>query len=114
MNSKLSLTDGDARTPKVSDPPAPALPTPVTGLGTGRDRGPVIPLSNWHASGQTKELPKKSYTNVMSPLPYGHSTFTVRYAHRAGLGVSTTACQAFHRSLSLLSKNELTENPHSR
>jgi hypothetical protein len=42
MNSKLSLNDGDARAPKVSDPPAPALPTPVRGLGTGRDRGSVI------------------------------------------------------------------------
>jgi hypothetical protein len=43
MDSKLSLAVGDARAPTVSDPPATALPTPVRGLGTGRDRGSVIP-----------------------------------------------------------------------
>jgi hypothetical protein len=41
--SKLSLPVGNARAPTVSDPPAPALPTPVRGLATGRDRGSLIP-----------------------------------------------------------------------
>ena len=43
-----------AYAPKVSDPPAPLLRTSVWGLGSLRNRGPVIPSTIWHASCQTK------------------------------------------------------------
>jgi hypothetical protein len=47
---------------KVSDPPAPPLSTAARGLGSGGDRGSVIPLT---ASGQ-RTLQKAKYHVILT------------------------------------------------